>query len=241
MTNWRILRHLPALLLLSALTLRGDATTDTVTISVTPNDNLTDLYFLYAQGDISRFDPLTGNAPAGVTTTFPVTLQVPFPVPGVPFFSLIAIYGTTTGSGVYVALDATDASNLVAVATPFDPAFTSFSGFFSPGAESTLMAAMQDPDGIVADGFTGGDIIQSFADIPEQQTPQLFTPIDFSGITGGTLVKFSDATSGGSVQVSVGSVATPEPGTVWLLGIVLLLACAGVRYRRKVETPTNVR
>ena len=238
MTNWRIRRHLPALLMLSALTLRADATTDTVTVSVTPNATLTDLYFLYAQGDISRFESLTGNAPAGVTTTFPITLQIPFPVPGVPYFSLIGIYGPGSGSGVYVALYATDASNLVAAGTMFDPVFTSFSGFFSPGAESTLMAAMQDPLGIVADGFTGGDIIQSFADIPEQQTPQLFTAIDFSGTTSASLVKFSDAAPGGTVQVSIEPVATPEPGTVWLLGALLVLLCATARRVRKVESAT---
>lgn len=225
-TNWRILRHLPALVLLCAPALRGDATTDTVTVSVTPNDDLTDIYFLYAQGDISRFEFLPGNAPAGLTTTFPIGLQILFPVPGVPFFSLIGIYGATTGSGVYVALDTTDATNLVAAGTSFDPAFTSFSGFFSPGAESTLMAAMQDPNGIVADGLTGADIIDSFADIPEQQTPQLFTPLDFSGVTDASLVKFSDATPGGTVQVSVEPVATPEPETVWLVGVALLLTPA---------------
>jgi len=235
-TNWRILRHLPALLMLSALTLRADATADTVTVSVTPNATLTDLYFLYAQGDISRFESLTGNAPAGVTTTFPITLQIPFPVPGVPYFSLIGIYGPGSGSGVDVALDTTDASNLVAAGTTFDPAFTSFSGFFSPGAEATLIAAMQDPLGIVADGFTGGDIIQSFADIPEQQTPQLFTAIDFSGTTSASLVKFSGAAPGGTVQVSIEPVATPEPGTVWLLGALLVLLCFTARRVRKVES-----
>lgn len=241
MTNVRMLRHLPVLLLLSTLTLRGDATTDTLTVSVTPDDNLTDLYFLYAQGDISRYDPLTGNAPAGVTTTYALSLQIPFPVPGVPDFSLIGIYGPAAGSGVYVALDTTDASNLVAAGTSFDPAFTSFSGFFSPGAEFTLIAAMQDPDGIVADGFTGGDIIDSFADIPEQQTPQLFTPINFTGVTDASLVKFSHATSGGTVQVSIEPVATPEPATVWLLGAVLPLACALARHIRKAQSPMGVR
>jgi hypothetical protein len=232
---------MPALLLLSALTLSADTTTDTVTVSVTPDDSLTNLYFLYAQGDISRYDPLTGNAPADVTTTFALSLQIPFPIPGVPYFSLIGIYGPTAGSGVYVALDATDASNLVAAGTPFDPAFTSFSGFFSPGAESILMAAMQDPDGIVADGFTGGDIIQSFADIPEQQTPQLFTQINFTGVTDASLVKFSDATSGGTVEVSLEPVATPEPATVWLLGALLLLTCALARRIRKAQSPMGVR
>jgi hypothetical protein len=239
MTNHRSLRHLPALLLLSALTLSADTTTDTGTVSVTPDDSLTNLYFLYAQGDISRYDPLTGNAPAGVTTTFALSLQIPFPVAGVPYFSLIGIYGPNTG--VYVALDATDASNFVAAGTPFDPAFTSFSGFFSPGAESTLMAALQDPDGIVADGFSGGEIIESFADIPEQQTPQLFTQINFTGVTDASLVKFSDATSGGTVEVSLEPVATPEPATVWLLGVLLLLTCALAWRIRRAQSPMGVR
>jgi len=90
----------------------------------------------------------------------------------------------------------------------------------------------------VADGFTGGDIIQSFADIPEQQTPQLFTAIDFSGTTSASLVKFSDAAPGGTVQVSIEPVATPEPGTVWLLGALLVLLCATARRVRKVESAT---
>ena len=236
MTNSRILIHLPVLLTLSVLALRGDATTNILTVSVTPDDNLTDLYFLYAQGDVSRSAFLIGSASAGVTTTFPVNLDIPLPIPGVPFFSLIGIYGTSAGSGVYVALDAADASNIVAAAAPFDPTFANFSSFFTPGAESILMAAMQNPDGIVADGFTGSDIIDDFADIPEQQTPQLFTAIDFSGITSASLVKFSDATPGGTVRVAIQPVATPEPATIFLLGAVLLLACVAAAHGRRAES-----
>jgi hypothetical protein len=230
MTSLRMLQHLTTLLLLSALALRGDATTDTVTVSITPNDTLSDLYFLYAQGDVSRFGPLTGTAPAGVTSTFPVTTEIGLPIPGAPFFSVIGVYTAAAGPmGVYVALDATDASSLVAAGTSFDNAFTSFSGFFSPGAESTLIAAMQDPDGIVADGFTGADIIDSFADIPEQQTPQLFTPLNLTGTTDANFVKFSDATPGGSVEVSLQPVAAvPEPASGWMLGVPVL-AWAGYR------------
>ena len=232
----RMLHQLPALLLLSALTLRGDTTTDTITVSVTPDDTLSDLYFLYAQGDVSRSVPLVGDAPAGTTNTFAVApLGIPFPIPGVPFFSLIGTYTQPAGTtGVYVALDATDAASLETAGTTFDPAFTSFSGFFSPEAEATLVAAMQNFIGIVADGFTGADIIDSFADIPEQQTPQLFTPIDFTGITDASLVAFSDATSGGSVALSVqhSTAVVPEPASVWMLGAAIL-AWAGSRRMTK--------
>jgi hypothetical protein len=238
----RMLHQLPALLLLSALTLRGDATTNVVTVSVTPDDTLSDLYFLYAQGDVARFTTLAGNAPAGVTTTFPIDLDIPFPITGVPFFSLIGLYAPSLGTtGVYVAIDNTDAANLIANGTSFDDAFTSFSGVFSPG-ESVLIAGMENLNSVsIVDAFGspfgvfGFDIIDPFADVPEQQTPQLFTPIDFTGITDASLVKFSDASPGGSVALSVqpATAAVPEPASMWMLGTALLVWVGSRRVTRK--------
>ena len=58
--------------------------------------------------------------------TFTVNMDVGLPIAGVPYFSVIGVYTTSTGAvGMDVALDATDAANLIADATPFDNAFPS--------------------------------------------------------------------------------------------------------------------
>jgi hypothetical protein len=220
--------------LFSTAALNADVVTDTIDVSVTPVDTLTNLFFLYAQGDVSRGFELIGSAPANVTTTFSVPVNsLPLPIPGTPYFSLIGVYTPASGpSGVYVALDPTDASTLISNNTNLDTAFSSFSPFLS---ESDLVAAMENPDGIVADGFTGGDIISIFADTPEQQDPALFAPINFSGITDASLVKFSDATAGGSVEVSIPSAVTPEPAVGWMLAAAVLVLAGARTLRRPQE------
>jgi len=219
-----------------SLILSAQVSTDTVTVSITPTDTLTDLYFLYAQGDVSRYAPINGNAPAGVMTQFAVNTDVGLPIPGAPFFSVIGVYTTSSGAvGVDVAVDATDAANLIAAGTSFDNAFPNFSGGAVPEDESTLIASMEDPnDPAPAPGggfaFFGYQVIDIFADTPEQQTPALFPVLNLTGITDASLVGFSDASAGGSLEVSVqpaGQQAVPEPTTCWLLGAVVLAARVG--------------
>jgi hypothetical protein len=250
MTKLKMLVCAASIALLSAVVLSADVT-DTIDIAVTPNDTLTNLFLLYSQGDVSRGFEISGSAPANVTTTFTVPVDtIPLPIPGSPFFSVIGVYTPASGpSGVYVALDPTDAFTLISSGTSFDNAFSSFSPFLS---EADLIAAMQNPDGIAADGFTGGDIVSIFADTPQQQSPPLFAALNLSGSSDATLVKFSDATSGGSVEASIPSTAVPEPATGWMLGaVVLALAGAAARWhwpadskrdpRSELDSPIRVR
>src|SRR5579871_4920456 len=63
-------------LFLSALlagTLSAQVSTSTVTLTVDPTQTLSDLYFLYTQGDISRAFPLMGDAPANTSTQFDIS------------------------------------------------------------------------------------------------------------------------------------------------------------------------
>jgi hypothetical protein len=238
-TNLQAIRRMSLIVLFSSLILSAQVSTDTVTVSITPTDTLTDLYFLYAQGDVSRYSPLNGSAPAGVTTQFAVNTDVGLPIPGAPFFSVIGVYTTSGGTvGLDVALDATDAANLISAGTSFDNAFPSFSGGAVPEDESTLIASMEDPnDPAPAPGggfaFFGYQVVDIFADTPEQQTPALFPGLNLTGITDADLVTFSNAASGGSVELSIqpaGQETVPEPVTTWLLGAAVL-AMSARRFR----------
>jgi len=230
-TTWRAIRRISWIPLFSALVLSAQVSTDTVTVSITPTDTLSDMYFLYAQGDVSKFSPLAGTAQAGVTTQFTVNTDVGLPIAGAPFFSVIGVYTTSTGAvGMDVALDATDAANLIADATSFDNAFPSFSGAAVPEDESTLIASMENPNSPApAPGggfaFLGFDVIDIFADTPEQQTPALFPGLNLTGTTDAELVTFSNAAPGGSLEVSIkpaGQAAVPEPVSSWLFGVAVL-------------------
>jgi hypothetical protein len=144
--------------------------------------------------------------------------------------------GPSTGAvGMDVALDATDAANLIADATSFDNAFPNFSGAAVPEDESTLIASMENPNSPApAPGggfaFLGFDVIDIFADTPEQQTPTLFPGLNLTGTTDADLVTFSNAASGGSLEVSIqpaGQAEVPEPVSSWLLGVAVFAVGAG--------------
>ncbi len=236
MAPWQAILRISLMALLSALLSSAQVSTNTLTVSITPNDTLTDLYFLYAQGDVSKFAPLAGTAPAGVTIQFTVNTDVGLPIAGAPFFSVIGVYTTSSGAiGMDVALDATDAANLIAEATSFDNAFPSFSGAVVPEDESTLIASMENPNSPApAPGggfaFLGFDVIDAFADTPQQQTPALFSGLNLTGTTDADLVTFSNAASGGSLEVSnqpAGQAAVPEPVSSWLLGVTVFAVGAG--------------
>jgi len=218
MTYWRAIREISLIALFSSV-ISSAQVTNTVTISIDPTATLNDLYFLYAQGDVSRAFALAGTAPAGVTTTITFDADIPFPIPGVPYFSVIGVYGQPTGpAGIIVGLDPTDAQNLIANGTSFTDAFSSWTPFFS---ESDLVSGMENPNSSGADGFAGSEIVANFADIPEQQDPALFPLLNLTGSTASTLVAFSNAAAGGSLDVSVqpvGQQSVPEPVTSWLLG-----------------------
>jgi len=183
-----------------------------------------------------------GDAPANTTTHFDITAigaDLPFPIPGTPFFSLAGVYNTSTG-GVTVAIDSTDAATLVSSGADFDSAFPSFSDpSGSPFGESLLAFGMANPYVTIVDGFSGSELIQIFADTPEQQIPQLFTPYNGSGTSSASLVNFSDATAGGTVSISVSpgiSTPTPEPATGWMLGVIVL-SLAGLFKTRSQPAP----
>ncbi|HLK20096.1 MAG TPA: hypothetical protein VKT81_14150, partial [Bryobacteraceae bacterium] len=230
-------------LFLSALlagTLSAQVSTSTVTLTVDPTQTLSDLYFLYAQGDISRAFPLMGDAPANTSTQFDIsaiTADLPFPVSGTPFFSLVGVYDATAG-GVAVAIEPGQAASLISIGATFDQAFYSFadpSG--NPLGESSLAFAMENPNQFI-DGFTGSELVQIFADTPEQQFLTLFPLCNASGTTTAPLLNFSDATAGGSLSITVattGSVATPEPATGWMLA-VFVSSLAGVRARNSQKS-----
>jgi hypothetical protein len=221
-----------ALLFAAGLSAQNSGNLDeTIVLSVTPSEDLTNLYFLYAQGDISRFFQLPTSAGANMTTNFDISgFGLPFPVPGTPFFSVIGLNST---GDVFVAVDQTDAAALISNGTSFDDAFPSYAiggvgG--TPFGEASLVSGMENVNGPDVFG-SGGDMLQIFADTPEQQTPQLFKPLNFSGFANSTLVEFSDATAGGTVSLSIqpaGTTATPEPAAGWLLGSAVS-AMAGVR------------
>ncbi len=236
MTNLRTIQRVSLIAIFASLSVSAQVSTSTVNISITPNDTLTNIYFLYAQGDVSNFSALYGTAPANVTTQFTVNMDVGLPIPGVPYFSVIGVYTPDTGpSGIYVATDDPDAANLRAIGESFDTAFPSFVSGAIPENESTLIASMENPNSPApapGGGFAlfGYEVISSFADTPEQQAPALFSPLNLTGITNADLVKFSDARIGGAVQVSVqgtGQAAVPEPRGVWLFGAAVLAVWAG--------------
>jgi hypothetical protein len=140
---------------------------------------------------------------------------------------------TTYGNGL--------ATNLIADATSFDNAFPSFSGAVVPEDESTLIASMENPNSPApAPGggfaFLGFDVIDIFAATPEQQTPALFPGLNLTGTTDAGLVTFSNAASGGSLEVSIqpgGQAAVPEPVSACLLGVVVF--AVGIRRTRLVR------
>ena len=98
-----------------------------------------------------------------------------------------------------------------------------------PEDESTLIASMENPNSPApAPGggfaFLGFDVIDIFADTPEQQTPTLFPGLNLTGTTDADLVTFSNAASGGSLEVSIqpaGQAEVPEPVSSWLLGVAV--------------------
>jgi hypothetical protein len=241
MAPWQAILRISLMALLSALLSSAQVSTNTLTVSITPNDTLTDLYFLYAQGDVSNFSALAGTAAADVTTQFTVNMDVGLPIAGVPYFSVIGVYTPAVGpSGAYVATDAPDAADLRAMGASFATAFPSFVLATIPENESTLIASMEDPNSPApapGGGFAlfGYDVVSIFADTPEQQTPGLFAPLNLSGITDADLVKFSNATNGGTVEVSdqgAGHATVPEPVSGWPLGAAVFAAAAQRRIRR---------
>lgn len=76
------------------------------------------------------------------------------------------------------------------------------------------------PDGL------GYDLINPFAATPQDQNPPLFPLINLTGTTDATLFQYSDGVAAGSVELSLGSPAspTPEPSTGWMLGALVLAA-----------------
>jgi len=212
---------LPLGALFTAVLSADTVSTNTVTVTVNPTTStLTDLYFLYSQGDVSFATPLVGDAPMGVSTTYSVDVEIPRPIAGSPYYSVIGVYTPAAGpQGVFVALDPADAS---LAEQPFTSVFTDYSSFFT---EAELVEGMENFDNDTPDGI-GFDLVDPFAATPQDQDPPLFPLINLSGTTDATLFQYSEGVAAGSVELSLGSStsATPEPSSGWLLGAFVLAA-----------------
>jgi hypothetical protein len=222
MTNLK--RFLCLAALFTALLSADTVSTDIVTVTVSPTSfTLTDLYFLYSQGDVSFATPLNGDAPAGASTSFAVDVDIPRPIAGSPYYSVVGVYTPAAGpQGVFIAIDPVDSS---IAAQPFTSVFTDYSWFFT---EAELVEGMENFDSDTPDGI-GFDLVNPLAGTPQAQDPPLFPLINLTGTTDATLFQYSDGVAAGSVELSLGSPtsATPEPSTAWMLGgLVLVVALA---------------
>jgi hypothetical protein len=245
----RTLRFLVLGLVVSTLAIsaRADSTNYNFNITVVnPADNVSNLIFLYTQGDVVDFYNLSGDAAAGTSTTFAVSQTIDLAVAGTPSFAVIGTYGQASNPGVYVAVNGATAANLVTTGATFASAFPVYSALFG-SPEATLADAIRNPDtdidsggGTFGAGF-GYEIVGLFDSSSEYEARDPFTALNLTGTTSADFLGFSQATLDGTVSVSVlspgGSSSVPEPGSGRLLELAALALvaarfCAKARHAR---------
>ncbi len=235
MTNCRAILGFFAIALLSVSILRADAIDQTINVAVTPDVGLTDLFFVYNQGDKANVLTL-GDAAANVTTNFQIPDDLISDIPGTPYFSVIGLYTNASGgTGIDVAMDPTTARDLAAEGATFDQAFPSIAELFGqPFGEPGLIEAMKDY-------LDQSDYVGDFAYTPTQQPLPVFAALNAAGTTDASFDAFSTATPGGSVELTLPSAsqtAAPEPRSAWLLGAALLAFAYG---RARVNAQRSTR
>lgn len=181
---------------------------DYLTLNATPTVNLTDAYFLY--GSFSESGPnfsystsatFLGNLTGGVDNS----INFVAPTPGGNAVNirgtLIGVYDTGNGL-ITLGFQSYNAGLLTATPTSFaNSLLTTYS-------EASLATAMQTGDTTTLASFYANDRVMLIAGIPVGQS--------------GGLINFSLSSAGGSFSLS----ATPEPGTLALLGLGLFgFAC----------------
>lgn len=210
--------------LLAGLLTVSVASAATFSASITPSDDLTDVYLLgFAD---AAFAVALPDAPGGTTSNLAATYnnldisQYDALQAGIDFYSVVGIYGG--GTGVYVSVDNISGFSLIINQATFSDAFSN-----SPLTESGLETALANGDITSLDSF-----ISSFLGEQYNGHTLLSLSSDHLGQPGApeTLVKFSNATLGGSVQGSVDLSSAPEPGT-WAL-LLAGLALVPVAHRR---------
>lgn len=214
----------------------AEATDYTFNLTISnPVSTVSDLIFLYTQGDVLRDVMLTGSAAPGGATTFSVNETIDVTIPGTPMFSLIGLYSSTTSTGVAVAVNPTVGTSMVSGGATFDTAFPVFSGLFQP-SESTLAQAIPNPNSAISapgggtlDAGFGYEIVDYFNSSSEYEATDPFTPLNLNGSTSASLLGFSNATSLATVDVSVvpqggtsGTTGVPEPGSGGLLAMGMI-------------------
>lgn len=225
---------------LSAATPAGATGVVAGTVSITfdhPTATLDDIWFVFDWGDINRAFPVTGAAPAGVSTT--LALSLPAGLPSSPYgtagFAVLAVYSAKPG-GVNVALSPTVASALISGSVPFATAFPGFGAC----SESDLITALTGSSS--CGGLPAASVVNAFgADAYYLGNPTGATGTgQLAAYTGAgdvaSFVRFSNASSGGSVSVSFSPAQVPEPAAGWLLSLGSLvlggLRLGGMRRRQ---------
>jgi hypothetical protein len=192
---------------------------DDLTLDATPAVNLTDAYFLY--GNFSVSDSTTyygatatylGNLTGGVDNSISFAAYEPFTfgTPGSLVGTVIGLYDT--GNGL-ITLGFQDYNAGLLSSTP-----TSFSNaLLTPYSEADLATALLNGDTVTLENFYAAGRVQSISGIPV-------------GGSGG-LINFSLSAPGGVFSLS----ATPEPGTMALLGVGAMALFCIKRSRRAID------
>jgi hypothetical protein len=230
MKIWRVLGGLMVVTCLAVVA--GNARADTQTFNfnvsvVDPVNNVSNLIFLYTQGDTVREQVLPGSALAGKTSTFAISEDdVDLTIPGTPSFSIVGLYGPAANQGVYVAVNGPQAATFAAGGTSFAGAFPTFAADVALSAPSTpseaaLVDGLQNPNTVAAEN------VFLFAEASEGDAIDPFTAINLTGSTKADFLGFSAAALDGSVEVDVvqpggGTTGVPEPGSGLLVGLTLL-------------------
>lgn len=183
---------------------------DTIQLSVTPNQNIYDAYFLYGASYINNASvnvfsatvtPL-GNLTGGVDNSLTFTAAAPS-APNGFVYAVIGLYDVQNQL-VTFAFSSSEASLLINSSYGWNQAGSNYS-------EPAVATALMDGDTSTLLNIAG------LSDI------NIAMPGGYPWFGSGELVNFSTATDGGSIYAAV---VVPEPASLGLLGLGGLAFCA---------------